>query len=444
MTSRGAMSHPESLATCVDEPAQLGAVSEQLSQREHKSRVLNGSIIMLISTSLVAVLNFTFNVVMARIMGPAEFGQMTAVVTILMLASAISLSFQLVCAKFVARNETTGEKASIFHGLMGKAWIVSAAVGGAFIVLQKPAAAYLHMPDSWVLAVLAIGISAYVPLGVRRGGMQGTCSFIRLSSNYIIEATTKLIIAVVLVLMGYGVMGATGAISASIIAAYFLPRMPAEFRARAHTALQPASFKEGMQATVFFVGQVIINNIDILLVKHFFAAEQAGVYAAVSLVGRVLYVAGWSSVSAMFPVSAAAKPRDSGAHVIVIPLLFVIGLSLAFILGSYFFPTVILGTIFGQGFSSAGSLLTLYAAATGLYSLSVVLMAFEMSRRIANTGWLQLIFSGIVVLAIGAFHQTLEQVIIIRIVLMALMLVLVSFPFVRRYRQVLAPQQETV
>ena len=128
MTSRGAMSHPESLATYADDTAQLGAVSEQLSQREHKSRVLNGSIIMLISTSLVAVLNFTFNVVMARIMGPAEFGQVTAVVTILMLASAISLSFQLVCAKFVARNETTGEKAGIFHGLLGKAWIVSAVV----------------------------------------------------------------------------------------------------------------------------------------------------------------------------------------------------------------------------------------------------------------------------------------------------------------------------
>ena len=437
------MSHPESLATYVEESAQLGAVSGQLSQRESKSRVLNGSIIMFISTSLVAVLNFTFNVVMARFMGPAEFGQITAVVTILMLASAISLSFQLVCAKFVARNEAIPEKVSIFQSLLSKAWVVSAGVGGAFILLQKPAAAYLHMPDSWVLAVLAIGISAYVPLGVRRGGMQGTCSFIRLSTHFIIEAVTKLIIAVALVMMGYGVMGATGAVSASIIAAYFLPRMPAEFRTQPRTALQPASFKEGMQATVFFVGQVIINNIDILLVKHFFAAEQAGVYAAVSLVGRVLYVAGWSSVSAMFPVSAAAKPRDSGSHVIVVPLLFVIGLAVVFIGASYFFPALILGTIFGKGFSSAGSLLTLYATATGVYSLSVVLMAYEMSRRIANTAWLQLIFSGILVLAIGSFHQTLEQVIIVRIVLMAVMLVLVSFPFFRRYRQVL-PTQETV
>jgi len=191
---------------------------------------------------------------------------------------------------------------------------------------------------------------------------------------------------------------------------------------------------------VFFVGQVIINNIDILLVKHFFAAEQAGLYAAVSLVGRVLYVAGWSSVSAMFPVTAAAKPRETGSHVILVPLLFVIGLSALFILASNFLPALIIGTIFGRGFSSSGSLLTLYAAATGLYSLSVVLMAYEMSRRIANTAWLQLIFSGVLVLSIAAFHQTLQEVIVVRIVLMAVMLLLVSFPFVRRYRQVFVPQ----
>jgi len=51
--------------------------------------------------------------------------------------------------------------------------------------------------------------------------------------------------------------------------------------------------------------------------------------------------------------------------------------------------------IFGSRFIEIGWLLALYAAATGLYSLSVVLIAYEMSRRIANTGWLQLIFSAL-------------------------------------------------
>jgi hypothetical protein len=61
-----------------------------------------------------------------------------------------------------------------------------------------------------------------------------------------------------------------------------------------------------------------------------------------------------------------------------------------------------------------------------------VLIAYEMSRRIANTGWLQLLISGALFLVIGFFHQTLHEVIMVRIVLMVIMLFLVSFPFLRR------------
>jgi O-antigen/teichoic acid export membrane protein len=397
--------------------------------------------VMLLSTSLVSVLNFAFNVSMARMLGPAKFGHVTAAVTILMLASAITLAFQLVCAKFVARNEPVGQKVSVYRSLLSKGWLVSLIAGAGLFLLQRPVSSYLRIPNPWILAVLAIGISAYVPLGVRRGGLQGMCSFGRLSTNFIIEAVVKLVLAVTLVVLGYGVLGAVGAISGSIFAAFFFPRMPSVFGTKPQTALQPASFHEGMQATVFFVGQVIINNIDILLVKHFFAAELAGLYAAVALVGRVLYFAAWSVVSAMFPISAAAKPRDEDPNVILVPLLFVIAICIVFIMAASFFPDLIINTIFGGRFSESGSLLTLYAAATGIYALSVVLMTYEMSRRIANTGWLQLLFSGILVLAIGIFHHTLRDVIVVQIVLMAAMLIVVSYPFFRRFKQILSPQE---
>jgi O-antigen/teichoic acid export membrane protein len=61
---------------------------------------------MLVGSVLVAGINFGFNASMARLLGPALFAQVAAVVTLLMLASAVSLSFQMVCAKFVARNES--------------------------------------------------------------------------------------------------------------------------------------------------------------------------------------------------------------------------------------------------------------------------------------------------------------------------------------------------
>jgi O-antigen/teichoic acid export membrane protein len=418
--------------TSAEAPTATAAVRSQSSAR---STMLNGSAIMLVAMMLVNIFNFAYNMVMARMLGPAAFGNINAAVTLLLLASCVSLAFQLVCAKFVARNHADSSKAAVVHSLLGKAWIASLALGAVLFLAQKPVAAYLNVPSPWIIGLLALGIGAYAPLGVKRGAMQGVCAFPRLGTNFVLEALTRFFLGAGLVIAGYGVLGAVGAISASVIVACFIPRIPAQLRVRAGTA-EPPSYAEAIQAIVFFIGQVIINNIDILLVKHFFPSDPAGIYAAISQIGRLLYFASWFGVvNAMFPVAAAASPDHKKAHGIGLPLLLVLGLSLIFIAGAALFPHLIMGVIFGSRFIEIGWLLALYAIATALYSLSVVFIAYEMSRRIANTGWLQLMFSGALVLGIGLFHHSLHQVIMVRIVLMAAMLVLVAVPFLRSHNK---------
>lgn len=425
------MPQPDSVATLPD--TDVPVPLRPAPQRSAQATVLSGSLIMLISMLLVNLFNFAYNIVMARTLGPGEFGHINAAVTLLLLASCVSLAFQLVCTKFVARNETTGGKAAVVHTLLGKAWIASLFLGVVIFAAQKPIAAYLNLPSPWMMGVLAVGIAAYAPLGVKRGAMQGICAFPRLGSNYVVEALTRFVVGAGLVFAGYGALGAIGAISASVIAAYFL-RIPAQLRVKGEPS-EPPSFAEALQAIVFFVGQVIINNVDILLVKHFFPSDPAGVYAAIAQIGRLLYFAAWFGVvNAMFPVAAAAKEEGHRkSHGIGLPLLLVFAISIAFIVIAALFPHLIMGVIFGARFVDTGWLLALYATATGLYSLSVVFIAYEMSRRIANTGWLQLMFSLALVLGIGLFHGSLHEVIMVRMVLMAIMLALVAVPFLRKH-----------
>jgi O-antigen/teichoic acid export membrane protein len=433
------MSQPDSAVTF---PAAGTPVTMETKphSRSARSLVLGGSVVMLISMMLVNGFNFAYNVFMARMLGPSEFGHINAAITILLLASCASLTFQLVCTKFVARNESLGAKSAVVKSLLGKAWIASLVIAAVLFLGQKPFAAYLNLPNHWMLALLAIGIAVYAPLGVKRGAMQGLCSFPRLGGNFVIEAFTRFIVGVALVVAGYGALGAVGAISAAVLMAYFIPPMPREVRMDP-VAGEPASFAEAVQAIVFFIGQVIINNIDILLVKHFFPAEPAGIYAAIAQVGRLLYFICWFGiVNAMFPV-AASRQEQKRSGTLGVPLLLVLAISLLFVGGTALFPNFIMGLIFGSKFIHIGPLLALYAVATGLYSISVVLIAYEMSRRIANTGWLQLLVSAVLILAIGFFHQDLHEVIIVRIVLMVLMLGLVSFPFLRRFLR--APVEAT-
>jgi O-antigen/teichoic acid export membrane protein len=433
------MSQSDSAVTFPAAGAPL-AVEPKPQRRNVRSLVLGGSLVMLVSMMLVNGFNFAYNVFMARVLGPSEFGHINAAITILLIVSSVSLSFQLVCAKFVARNEGLGAKSAIVKSLLGKAWVASLIIAGILFIAQKPFAAYLNLPDHWILGLLALGVAVYAPLGVKRGAMQGLCFFPRLGGNFVVEAFTRFAFGVGLVIAGYGVLGAVGAISAAVVMAYFLPPMPRELRVNAVTG-EPASFAEALQAIVFFIGQVIINNIDILLVKHFFPAEPAGIYAAVAQIGRLLYFVCWFGiVNAMFPV-AAARQNQKKSEALGLPMLLVFAISCVFVLVAALFPHFIMGLIFGSKFINIGPLLALYAVATGLYSLSVVLIAYEMSRRIANTGWLQLLISGALVLVIGSFHQDLHEVIMVRIVLMVIMLLLVSFPFLRRLMR--APVEAT-
>jgi hypothetical protein len=272
---------------------------------------------------------------------------------------------------------------------------------------------------------------------VRRGYIQGVHAFGALAINFMLEGVVRLGGAYVLIRLGLGVEGAVLASVIAVIASYFSAK-PSPGLHSLGPHFIPISFGEGLQAIVFFSGQVIINNFDIVLVKHFFAPEQAGIYAAVSLVGRLVNMCAWSVVNTMFPVSASTRSSDREAR----PVLF-LSLSLVFlilavlILGLWAIPSFLWRILFGTHFEvgnygGLAALLILYAITTGIYSLSSVMITYEMSRKIANTSWAQLAFSGALVLGICVFHQTLRQVIFVQLVLMVILLVTVALPLLRR------------
>src|SRR5580765_7168111 len=120
------MPQSESVITLPEIDAPVTVAATRTQQTAHAT-VLSGSFIMLIAMMLVNVFNFAYNMVMARMLGPAAFGNINAAVTLLLLASCISLAFQLVCAKFVARNHADSSKAAVVHSLLGKAWMASLA-----------------------------------------------------------------------------------------------------------------------------------------------------------------------------------------------------------------------------------------------------------------------------------------------------------------------------
>jgi hypothetical protein len=186
---------------------------------------------------------------------------------------------------------------------------------------------------------------------------------------------------------------------------------------------------------IFFSGQVLINNCDIVLVKHFFDPKAAGLYAAVAMIGRVIFAFSSAVVNSMFPVVAGTGHEErKNLSLFTTSLLLVLSVGSVFAIGLRVTPGWIWTRFFGSSFELPGPhgfpyLLALYAIMTVIYSLSVVIINYEMSYKIASTSWLQLVFSGFLIASIFLFHESLLQVIVVQLVLVTVFLGLIGVPF---------------
>jgi O-antigen/teichoic acid export membrane protein len=399
-----------------------------------QARIVSGSVVLLSGTGLTMAINLVYNIAVARYLGAKGFGHATVVYTLLTLLSAVTLAYQMIGSKVVAQQDTPNGKTAVYRMLHRGSLIFGIVVGLLLLALQKPISGYLNLPDSNLIALIAIGAAFYIPLGARRGLIQGTLGFRALALNMVIEQAVRLAGSLALIMASMGVHGVIIANSAAIVVAYFAVPIKLTGHDRSPLSYRDA-VRETFHATVFFSGQMLINNCGIVLVNHFFLAGDAGIYAAVAMVGRVISSMSMAVVNSTFPIVAGTLDEERrDLRVIATSLMLVLGIGVGIAAALMVVPASLWSHLFGAEFQIAGRynipyLLALYALSTVIYSLAALIISFEMSYKIANTSWVQLAFSGVLVAGICRFHSSLREVVLVQLVLMIVLFALVSLPF---------------
>src|SRR6202521_4875721 len=196
-------------------------VSKPPPRKALKSQLLGGTLTLLAGSGLVGLTNLVYNVMTARLLGPSGFANATAVYTMLMLLSCITLAFQVVCAKYVAKGSSAEERSEVFAGLHQRSWIAGIGIGLLLFLFERPLTSYLNLTDPVLISLLALGTAFYVPLGVRRGYIQGIHAFGPLAINFMLEGIVRLGGAFLLIELGWGVRGAVLASVLAVIVTYF-------------------------------------------------------------------------------------------------------------------------------------------------------------------------------------------------------------------------------
>ncbi len=386
---------------------------------------------MFIGVSLFNLLNLLYHFFMVRYLPPIDYGHLNTLMALFMVISVPASTVQTAITKFVSSYHVQDRydqmKKLLSHllilmSIVAFCTFLLVVLGSSFI------SSFLQISSYGLIILLGVVLLFAMVIPIPWGGLQGLQEFGSLSFNLIILGGLKFALGVVFVLLGLGVLGAMGAIAISYVVTTFLSLlMVGIYLSRRKGILQRRQNLEEPESLMmtrvyrYFIPVgitllcfMILTNVDLILVKHFFTPIEAGYYSIVQMVGKIILFLPIPVVLVMFPKLSSLEGQEKKARSILrqslmAGLLFCIGP----VLLSFLFPSLVIRILSGKFYPECIPLVRLFCINMTFYSLVLILLYYLLSTH--RTGFLYSLFllSLIQTGLIALFHKTLIQVLVI-------------------------------
>lgn len=406
-----------------------------------------GSLIFMLTSTLVSGLNLIHNILMGRLLSPADYSQLTFIVTLQLLLGMLPTILQTVVSRFVARYQANKERnlLAILTQQAGRlGWLSGFAIAAIVMLLSPALVEIFQLQDVGLILPIAIALPFFIRMGPDRGTLQGMGSYHWLSGAYLTEGGIRLGMSV---LLGYALLsagraleGAIWGLAQSMIASFFMGWMAMRhFKTKSEPVTVVAASSEradwlklGLMTSFALIGQILITNSDFLLVKNFFTSDEAGLYAAVSVLGRIVYFGALPLTIVLVPMIARKQALNQPTRQILVWLVGggTLVCSGLIAVAALFAPQIL--SVYGTEYIPAAHLLAPYAIAASLYTITNLVITYQISLGSGGETWMPILAGIAQIVAVFAFHESLDQVILIQIILMGMLLAIVLWRVMRQ------------
>ncbi|WP_299886031.1 oligosaccharide flippase family protein [uncultured Lacinutrix sp.] len=399
------------------------------SKQLHKStRLFTPERLFMLSVLAVNGGNYLYNLILGRILGPTQFADAAVLITFLLVLSFVAMTFQLVTAKFsvVFEDKTF---TSFISKIYKNATVVGIGFGVLIIVFSKQLQLLFNTTSSSMFVIFGIGVPLYFLMSVNRGVFQGKKEFKSLSITYKTEMLSRLLITLALIL--FFNIESSVVIAIGILISFAFGLMPFKLKNLNFKSVVNIEATKAKQVKSFFIitafyelTQIIINNSDILLVKHYFESYDAGLYASLALIGRVVYFIAWLFVMLLLPTVVKLKKEGKATAPILFKYVgYIAVIAFVIVLACALFPETAITLLFGDSYLAVAPLLWKYALATGVFAISNIFAYYYLSLDNYIPVVLSGVFGMLQMLLVIVCHNSLEEVVHMQILAMFLLLV---------------------
>jgi len=399
-----------------------------------KDSLYKNSALLFIAAMTGNFFQYLFQFFMGRNLSIADFGAMNALFSFGVITSIGIGTVTLVITKYIAGFKGKNEFGKI-KGIILKSskYIIPAGIIVSILVF----AARFQIMDYYKLEhaspVVIVSFSLFISciLSVFLAAATGMQKFNYIALSQILGPLSRIGSGALLVWLGFGLNGAIlASVVASITGILILGKVIKDI-----VKVKIESVKKHKKEMLLFCVPVamsisfyaVLTMIDMTLVKHYFSANTAGQYAAISVLGKsILYLPG-AIVVVMFPMVAEAhKINKDTLSILKKALLFALLVCSIGIFIFFLFPDFLLRLISRGRYTGNVNLLWIFGLAMLPYALTGIINSFHIARHKISFIVALVIMAIIQVGLISMFHKSLEQVIYI-LLLCGILLVLINF-----------------
>ncbi len=375
------------------------------------------SIIMLSFTTLAAFFNYLYQLLMGRLLTPEEYGILFSLINIFYIFSVLSLTVQNTLAKYTSQLRVRNKLHEISF-LWRYALIKSIKLGlittVLFLAITPFLSSYLHLPSPLPPIILFSSIPLAYALPTNGGVLQGLQRFVRLGITQVFWAFLKLSLGVMFVYFGLGISGALlpfpiANVIVFLLSIFFLIDI---------ISLKPKSFKiahlyEYSTLTLLaLLAYTTSYSIDTILAKHYLNDFLAGIYASVSVLGKIILFTPGGIAIVLFPKASEFKEKGLNHFILFIKALaLTILLTLPILAIFKLAPNFTIKFIFGEKYLSAVPYLTNYGLAMFFFAIAGLMMNYLLSLGRTEVSYFMLLSLLVEIVGLSLFNQNIDQII---------------------------------
>ena len=405
---------------------------------------------MFIGISLFNLFNLLYHFFMVRNLAPVDYGHLNTLMALFMLITVPANTVQTTITKYVSSFQAQSQYAQV-RGFLRHFLFMMAIVAFSFFLLialgRSFISSFLQISSYGLIILTGIILFFAMVTPVPWGGLQGLQKFGPLAFNLFINGGLKLVLGILFVLWGWGVLGAMAAIAFAYCLTTFISLLLLWFileeeGMRVHKRGNPRAgdssyiseaYRYFIPVGITLLCFMVLTQIDLILVKHFFTPIEAGYYSIAQMAGKIILFLPLPVVMVMFPkVSLMDAHREKTSPILMQSLMIAGSLGILGVIICHFFPSHIIQMLTGKVYPECIPLIKLFSINMTFFSLTFILLYYHLAvqrkRFIYPLFSLTLIQVGSIVL----FHQSMTQVLlvvsIVGVCLLGVNLFLVYFP----------------